>query len=73
MQILLNFETGNLIIQEIAKETNNIQYAEKEITYIPEQICKMKFSWYNNTLKVSDFTNFNFYLIDILVITFDCN
>ncbi|RTG90420.1 uncharacterized protein DC041_0004313 [Schistosoma bovis] len=52
MQILLNFETGNLIIQEIAKETNNIQYAEKEITYIPEQICKMKFSWYNNTLKV---------------------
>ncbi|CAH8455151.1 unnamed protein product [Schistosoma haematobium] len=52
MQILLNFETSNLIIQEIAKETNNIQYAEKEITYIPEQICKMKFSWYNNTLKV---------------------
>ncbi|CAH8451808.1 unnamed protein product [Schistosoma intercalatum] len=52
MQILLNFETSNLIIQEIAKETNNIQYAEKEITYIPEQICKMKFSWYNSTLKV---------------------
>ncbi|CAH8454603.1 unnamed protein product [Schistosoma margrebowiei] len=52
MQILLNFETSYLIIQEIAKETNNIQYADKEITYIPEQICKMKFSWYNNTLKV---------------------
>ncbi|CAI2725036.1 unnamed protein product [Schistosoma spindalis] len=52
MQILLNFETSYLILQEIAKETHNIQYAEKEITYIPEQICKMKFSWYNNTLKV---------------------
>ncbi|CAH8462474.1 unnamed protein product [Schistosoma rodhaini] len=52
MQILLNFETGYLIIQEIAKEASNIQYAEEEITYIPEQICKMKFIWYDNSLKV---------------------
>ncbi|CAH8448012.1 unnamed protein product [Schistosoma turkestanicum] len=53
MQILLNFETNYLMIQEVAKEPNDyIQYAEKEITFIPEQIRRMKFAWHNSSLKV---------------------